>query len=143
MGDKSLDVHQTQRCSHSQSKSVDHINDKCHQNDVQSLSVPQIAAHIVRSHSFTMQTDHQSSIESSRNHQLKTGRQSSSLPELKDFNFCNKRLEENDENESLTISDSLTYDDVNPFWKSKAQFLFTALSLSFGLNNLWRYMLIV
>jgi hypothetical protein len=66
-------------------------------------------------------------------------KRSKSLPELKDLAYLRTlSFENNKESESLTDSESLLSQDITPNWKSKVDFLFTGMTLSLGLNNIWR-----
>lgn len=63
---------------------------------------------------------------------------SKSLPELRGLDYLsNFSVQSNKETESLTDI-SLLSQNITPNWKSKADFLFTAITLSLGLNNIWR-----
>jgi hypothetical protein len=66
-------------------------------------------------------------------------KRSKSLPELKDLDYLRTfSVQNNKESESLTDSESLLSQDITPNWKSKVDFLFTGMTLSLGLNNVWR-----
>jgi hypothetical protein len=66
-------------------------------------------------------------------------KRSKSLPELKDLHYLKTLSVQNDkESESLTDSESLLSQQITPNWKSKIDFLFTGMTLSLGLNNIWR-----